>query len=895
MATLALGAVGTAIVGSGASATAISIAGAIGGAIGSFIDNAFLVPTLIGPRHVETGHRIDTLQVQGASEGAVLKRLVGPCVRVPGTVIWKGPHDFRTTTTQTGGKGVGGGVVTQSREYFVNLAVAIGEEIDSTGGAGLKKAWYNGDLFYDISGDFNVGPATDISANLRVRIIGTNPNVFTYTLELHSTVTDLSGIVAGSEVVVSGFTGPLAVNNGTYTALVSDATQVDLEATINQASGAAGDPVTLAVDIPDIDPEFAFDIREHPGGPFEASDALIVAVEGNTTAYRNTYYAVVQGLELTKTGSNIVGQFHWMVEAHPGPFTVGDAILALLDFYDGTVPFTVDVSACTEDFTGMAVQVIQPIRQSIKELMLIYDLAVQEDGPVLRFFPRSAAEQFTVPEEDFIWTEDPNGNDSPRPVRFSDVDVRERYTEVNVTFPAAESDQVVKTVTAVDNSLLNITERNVADIETPVVLTSAQALKVGYRVLYSSQAAGRAARFTLGPKWSNLLPSDVVLTTLNGRDYCFYLTRVVAGYNGIIECEAVEQDPELLTLTDAEVEPEQSQDPSILAPPAPLSLEMIDLASLTKNETQTPGVYWAAAIIDPFAQFIGAQLWVSSDDIVFNFVASFPGETVRGEAETVLASSGVQGTVLDRENSVTVELFHGSLTSITEEEMIFGSNAAILGDEVIGFSSVTQLTQTTPGRNRYTLNAPLLRARLNSDNIGGSINGVTSHQIGERFVLLNQAGIVFESLPITTKGTVRYYKVVPNGVAVADVSSFPFTVELHNIEPWAPVSPRYITTTDPVLGAGVRIFWNRRHRVPPPYSHTPNNVPLQEPSEQYEVEFSNTAGGVPLLTVLTANTVFLTDSQRTTVGLNSTFFIKVSQISQFIGASPRSLITSISV
>jgi len=129
MASLVLGAIGTAIGGSfGGTLLGLSgatIGGMIGSAAGSVVDS-LIVASLTPGQRVE-GQRLDVLRVTSSTEGGTIPRLYGR-MRIGGNVIWA--TDFREevrTTTQGGGKGGGGGVTTTEYLYSCSFAVALCE------------------------------------------------------------------------------------------------------------------------------------------------------------------------------------------------------------------------------------------------------------------------------------------------------------------------------------------------------------------------------------------------------------------------------------------------------------------------------------------------------------------------------------------------------------------------------------------------------------------------------------------------------------------------------------------------------------------------------------------------------------------------------------------------
>ena len=143
MATLVLGAVGSAIGGSIGGGllgvSAVTIGGFIGSSVGSLVDS-WIVSSLAPAQRIE-GARLDGLRITSSTEGAVIPRLFGR-MRIGGNIIWA--TDFREetkTTTQGGGKGGGGGKVkTTEYLYYASFAVALCEgEI-----TGIGRVWADG-------------------------------------------------------------------------------------------------------------------------------------------------------------------------------------------------------------------------------------------------------------------------------------------------------------------------------------------------------------------------------------------------------------------------------------------------------------------------------------------------------------------------------------------------------------------------------------------------------------------------------------------------------------------------------------------------------------------------------------------------------------------------------
>lgn len=149
MATLILGAVGTAIGGAfGGTILGLSgaaIGGIIGSTVGSVVDS-WIISSLAPTQRIE-GARLDSLRITSSTEGMVVPRLYGR-MRIGGNIIWA--TDFREetrTTTQGGGKGGGPKVKTTEYLYYASVAVALCEGPIT----GIGRIWADGKPM-DLSG-----------------------------------------------------------------------------------------------------------------------------------------------------------------------------------------------------------------------------------------------------------------------------------------------------------------------------------------------------------------------------------------------------------------------------------------------------------------------------------------------------------------------------------------------------------------------------------------------------------------------------------------------------------------------------------------------------------------------------------------------------------------------
>ena len=129
MATIILGAVGSAMGSAVAGTVGAAVGTMVGRMVGTSVDNAIFGGGKLADRE---GPRLADLVVQSSAYGKPIPLIYG-MARLAGNVIWSRPiTETATTTTSSsgGGKGGGGGGTTQTTtnySYTVSLAVAICE------------------------------------------------------------------------------------------------------------------------------------------------------------------------------------------------------------------------------------------------------------------------------------------------------------------------------------------------------------------------------------------------------------------------------------------------------------------------------------------------------------------------------------------------------------------------------------------------------------------------------------------------------------------------------------------------------------------------------------------------------------------------------------------------
>jgi hypothetical protein len=373
------------------------------------------------------------------------------------------------------------------------------------------------------------------------------------------------------------------------------------------------------------------------------------------------------------------------------------------------------------------------------------------------------------------------------------------------------------------------------NVSLPMVCSATRAREVAESHLYRQWAEREQVSFTLSRAYAALDPGDVV--ELEGKT--LRLTDLRSG-NGLIRAEALSVDAAALGVFAGDADGGQGTGIGG-AEIVPSTLFLMDLP-LLRNEDDQPGFYASVSGRDGWR---GAGLFRSGDDVSFLLSNRFSLPAVAGLAAGVLAEASPY--YMDSGDGVKVALIRGELSSCSELELLNGTNAALLGDEVIQFQSAV-----LEDDGCYTL-TNILRGRK------GTEDAIGNHVAGERFVLLNAETARFLPLMLSDRGREIYFRAPSTGEDVEEQVSAAFTPALRTIRPLSPVHVEAARN-----GSGdITFTWVRRARL---YAEWVDliDVPLDEDVEAYDLEILDGSDVVRTLSVLSLPTASYTAAQQVT-------------------------------
>ena len=226
--------------------------------------------------------------------------------------------------------------------------------------------------------------------------------------------------------------------------------------------------------------------------------------------------------------------------------------------------------------------------------------------------------------------------------------------------------------------------------------------------------------------------------------------------------------------------------------------------------------------------------------------------------------------VWDELGSVNVQLLdeNDSLDSDTEENVLSGTNMAMLGDEIIQWQDAALEEDGT-----YTLSR-LIRGRYGSEWACGS------HALGEDFVSLDFDELLFVPLDIDYLDQRAQFKTTSIGMPVSEFLIREFDIRFRNLRPW---SPQHVSGARDGSG-NLTITWIRRTRSGGAWRDR-GDVSLGEISELYALDIYDGSTLVRTVSGLTAPSYEYTAADQTTDfgSAQSAVDVDVYQISNVVG------------
>jgi hypothetical protein len=603
----------------------------------------------------------------------------------------------------------------------------------------------------------------------------------------------------------------------------------------------------------------------YKGTDTQSPDPTIEAKKGagKTPAFRNICYIVFKNFQLADYGNRIPSISIEVVQN--GELDGGQirrvpvslaSVITTLSQRAGLTSSEVDVSELTQDIEGFTIHQ-DSYRTSVEELMKAFSITAVLSGDKIKFVPKDTEPVLTIAETELGATDGDSVGENLGITRTQEVDLPKM---VQISYVDNSRDYMVGTQIAQRTYGSAI---NVSDTKFNVVMSPDYAAAAAEKMLYEAWINRMQYRFSLGPKYLFLEPGDVIVIQKGGIQHTVQLTKCDIGANGIIQCSGVAHDAAVFTSSRTGSSGENITGNSLIKVPGPTTAHFFDLPPLLETDNN-PGFYVACSG-DREAWKKGIAYRSVDGGVTYQYYFPVSRYSVVGTADTQLGAG--KHTVWDDVNTVEVSVLKGELESVSDQVVLAGGNAALIGDEIIQYANATLI-----GDNTYLLSR-LLRGRR------GTEWAISQHVPGERFIRL--ADCERQKVGMTEIGAPRTYKVVAIGGYLADEESFDFSATGESLRPFSPV---HLKGTRDEAGT-INITWVRRGRLGGELMPG-TDIPLSEELEQYQVEVmrdSSTVARIITVSDVTSAVYTLAEQQADFGSIPSSVSINVYQLSAAVG------------
>ena len=633
-----------------------------------------------------------------------------------------------------------------------------------------------------------------------------------------------------------------------------------------QIASAAG-TLTFTQTLPKFNADACESVTSYPGTQTQTADPTIESHEGtgNVPAFRGTAYTVFKNLQITKWGAQLPN-FEAIVRQADEP-TIASVITNLLTRSDGLTADNIDVSAVSGTMGGiMMVGPTTPV-QAIRQLQFAFRLDAQEDQSKIRFYQRENAEQVTIPDSDIQATS--GKSDAPLGLRVNAVTDSRVPSQLTVTFQDIDNEyqpasrRFRRSGAPVDN------ERVIELTMSSDVGSMARSVK---EALISTTNGRWQVEVDLPINHIQVLAGDQVLVNdVDGQQHTVRVSGVDKGANNLLKVSgAIEEPTSVLQVADFE-EGSVGCSEGFRHQISPASVKAVveDLPPFDDDSLRKIGLMVGS--FAPGGLMGGANVFESPDGSEFNAITQHFTPVIYGHLTHDLGAPGTH-LVYDGTNELKIKLAQKSvtLTNCTRRQAANGVNVVMVGREVLAFT--TAVATSTSGN--WTL-TNLRRGYRGTENF-------MTHSTGEPVVMLSlsRGSLQFHEVGLPAVNTLREYRAVSFGGAVAQSAGEDRFIEGNSVKPFAPSAFNGLRDGSNNL----TLSWRRRSRR---LSRAFSGVepPLVDVIEQYEIEVEQ-GGSLKATKTVTSATTFSysaadQSSDGVTAGSPSTFTIY--QISDLIG------------
>ena len=523
----------------------------------------------------------------------------------------------------------------------------------------------------------------------------------------------------------------------------------------------------------------------------------------------------------------------------------------------------IDVSGLWGAVEGYVISALEAPRASVSTLARHFGFDAVESEGRIKFLMRGRIASATVIPDSMVAPASAQG------------DVMELTRAQETELPQALKWQVARAdedydAAQVEARRITVDTTRIASESFPMAIPPEEAERRCRRALMKAWVGRASALFRLPPSRLALDPCDVILLDHDGRQTEMRLVSIAD--SDLRSVDAVRQDRAVYDLPPGEPRPASLSTPTVFGAPDVLLLDLPQL-----REDQPAHRPMVAAHAKPWPGEIAVYRSAATD--AFALLTTFSTRARMG----VLVADFYTGPVsrFDLGNALVVDLYSGTLESVTDITLLGGANALAVetgaGQWEIVQAGAAELI--APGRYRLTR---LLRGQRGTE--GAIVSTVPS---GARVVVLDTT---LASMPISEAdlGLPWNWRIGPASRPVSDETfvASTFTPEGAGLRPFsvAHVEQPWRTARSP---GDLTIRWTRRSRSLAADIWGAGEVPLAEDNETYEVEVRDGSTVKRTLNTNTASTLYTAAQQTSDWGAplvpGQSLTIRIFQLSALIG------------
>lgn len=513
----------------------------------------------------------------------------------------------------------------------------------------------------------------------------------------------------------------------------------------------------------------------------------------------------------------------------------------------------IDVTSLTDTATGYRIGKIGSIRNSIEPLQGIWPFDVVQSGYKIKFRKRGQASIAAVSIGDLGVDEQLKQSremDSQLP-----TSIVANYLDRGRNYDGNQQPWERPSTGSVNTRTMDI----------PAVLTATQAAQVVERLgyLYWLERT-EFGPFTLPPTFCQLEPADVITLDAGYAEYELRLTSVNYKSDGSIECVAKPNSASTYTSLAAA---NDVPDSAVIGRPGPTSMLLLDIPVVDETTQNAPSMI--GMMCGYTAAWSAGAIWRSADSgQTWDDIQALSGAATMGVARAALLAHA--GNIIDRGNTLTIDLLAGSLSGVTEAQMLNGANIAAYGAhgrwEILRFQNASLNADGS-----YTISG-LWRGDKGTEWATGL------HLYGDSFALLNDPDGAVISMPQELIGAARIYRGITAGESIDTDDDHVFTYSGANLECLSPCQ-----ATGSRSSGDLTIKWQRRTRVGGAWRDKVD-ASLSEVSEAYEIDVMSGSTVKRTISASTNTATYTSAQQVADFGsAQASITVRIYQLSSVVG------------